>query len=342
MSDIHISNGASYSWFQGPYVTYATTMFNRVAADASVAELVLLGDIFDNWLYPVDVVPLTAPQIISGMDAGLRSAIQGCVATLPVVYYMNGNHDMTVSQADLAGLGSGGKEIVWTTAAAYNNLHGNTRHLEHGNACDMFNAPDTASDTIGGYSLGFFITRMVASAKNQKAVWNGLMQVLDRFASSREFRMAEATKVGSPPMGAFLVNAIVLALELYAGLTDSQKIRFAEPGLDNKFTVGDIKTHYWSLYDTWVKLYPQNLVQTMLAGLLSDGLDWYASLLLSQGVPAPMIMGHTHFGEQDPAGAAGYINDGCWCNPSEAGGGNGVPTWAEIVGNKATLQTFVP
>jgi len=39
MSDIHIGNGASYSWFQGPYVTYATTMFNRVAADPSVAEL---------------------------------------------------------------------------------------------------------------------------------------------------------------------------------------------------------------------------------------------------------------------------------------------------------------
>jgi len=52
-----------------------------------------------------------SPQIISGMDAGLRGAIQACVAKLPVVYYMNGNHDMGVQQADLAQLGSGGKQI---------------------------------------------------------------------------------------------------------------------------------------------------------------------------------------------------------------------------------------
>jgi UDP-2,3-diacylglucosamine pyrophosphatase LpxH len=349
MSDIHISNGASYSWFQGPYVTYATTMFNRVAIDPNVAELVLLGDIFDNWLYPLNVVPLTTPQIVSGMDAGLRGAIQACVAKLPVVYYMNGNHDMGVQQADLAQLSSGGKQIQWIAADNYNSKHGNARRLEHGNACDMFNAPDAASDTIGGYSLGFFITRLVASSKNQNAAWRKVKNVVDRNEANKAAYAAVSVNAAAmgeaafPPYGAFLVGLIISALQVEAKVPDRQKIRFAEPALDNQFTVGDIKKHYWSLYDAWVALYPEYLVQTMLAGLLPNGLDWYANLLLSQGVKPPIVMGHTHRGEQNPSGAAGYTNDGCWCNPSESGGGGkGMPTYAEVAGSQATLLTFAP
>jgi UDP-2,3-diacylglucosamine pyrophosphatase LpxH len=343
MSDIHISNGASYSWFQGSYVTYATEMFNRVAADPDVAELVLLGDIFDNWLYPLDVVPLTAPQIIAGMNTALRNAIQACVAELPVVYYLNGNHDMGVTQAELAQLGAGGKQIQRITPGDYNAKHANNRHLQHGNACDMFNAPDFSDDTIGGYSLGFFITRLVATAKDQDAAWRVLTEALQRFGATQVGRPAEATTEGLPPFGALLVGLIVFALQVNAGVADSRKIRFAESNLDNRYTVGDIKKHYWSLYDTWVALYPQNLVQAMLAGLLPNGLDWYASLLLSKGVKPPLIMGHTHYAEQNPAGAAGYINDGCWCNPSATGGSaNAMPTYAEIVGSQAQSKTFVP
>ena len=334
VSDIHMSNGASYSWFQGRYVADVRTMFEHFAAASGIAELVLLGDILDLWLYPVSVQPWTASQIIANLDAGILSALRNCVAHVPNAYYFTGNHDMNVTPSDIALLTPGNKQLSWITPQDYNAGHLNQWHLEHGLAADMFNAPDDATDTIGGYPLGFFITRLAASGPDQGAVYSAVRHVIDIAAGAHQ---AGAISDG---MGKVIVEAIVTALKLASGVAGNTPIRFSEPNLDNQYTVDDIMAHYWSLYDTWVAKYPSYLVQTMLAGLTDNGLDWYAKLLLQAKTAPIAVMGHTHYAEQNPAGANGYDNSGCWCHPSIFSSAAPQPTYVEIADGKATVKKW--
>jgi UDP-2,3-diacylglucosamine pyrophosphatase LpxH len=78
ISDVHLSNGANnYSWFKDD--SKFKEFLKETAQRSDVKELVLLGDIFDLWLYPIDVAPWTAQQVIqqwSGPNSVLRDQLQ--------------------------------------------------------------------------------------------------------------------------------------------------------------------------------------------------------------------------------------------------------------------------
>ncbi len=337
MSDSHVGNGASYSWFLPPLDAMFTGALNQIAGDNSVTELVLLGDLVDTWLYPINVVPDTVAQIAS-LNPKVTTALQNCVANLPNVYFMNGNHDMDVTQSDLDPFASANKRIQLVTPDWFSSQHPGW-NLQHGNAPDMFNAPDPSSDTLAGYPLGYYITRLVATAQNQSLVWQLLQKIIQWFGSGH---MA-AARMGIAPFAAqtegeenLFVKTLIDLLEILAMVDDGFKIRFSDPSIDNRYTVGDIKQHYQSLYSTWQQKYPDPIqfVSSMLVGFLQDGLDWYAKILLAaSNPPKVLIMGHTHYAEAEGA----YVNDGCWCIPSALGHSDPTPTYAEIVGNTVTL-----
>ena len=331
ISDVHISNGEKYAWFLPPYPADLTQMLNQISADSSVAEVVLLGDLLDLWLYPVNVVPWTVAQIVEA-NPEVTNALRNVVASVPVVYFMHGNHDMELAASDLQIFNSGGKSIQIVTAQEYNAMYGNLRHLEHGHAVDMFNAPDSSSDTIGGYPLGYFITRLVATASNQSLVWQILQKLLQAIGATH--LAISPTAKAIPASGAFLVIAIIDLLEKLAEVKDSTPIRFQEPNLDKHTTVGDIKKYYGSLFITWLMQYGRDIMNPMLVGFLADGLDWYArQLQTTKPAPSVIVMGHTHHAESETS----YDNDGCWCIPSALGHGDATPAYVQIVGNTGTL-----
>jgi len=333
ISDVHMGDGAKFSWFLPPYSEALAAMLTGVATDPTVGELVILGDLFDLWLYPVDVVPLTVAQIATANPL-CTQALQKCVACLPNVYYIAGNHDMGVLAHDLAPFNCGSKSMQWITPEAYSAKYKNRRHLEHGHAADMFNAPDPAADTVAGYPLGYFITRLVASAANQSAVWDALKNLLQAISGTQ--RALGPAVLAVPTASEFLVQAIISLLELLAEVPDTARIRFADSSIDNKYTVGDIKRHYGSLLPTWMQRYPDpsQLLSAMLSGFLSKGLDWYAKLLLSVPLPPKvLVMGHTHHADMEGA----YDNSGCWCVPSALGHGDPAPSYVVIVGDTATV-----
>jgi UDP-2,3-diacylglucosamine pyrophosphatase LpxH len=287
---------------------------------------VLLGDFFDLWLYPIDVLPATVSDIIQAKANGwITAALRNCVANILKVYYLAGNHDMGVMQSDLQPFNSCGKEIHLILPDDYNANYSGRRHLEHGHAVDMFNAPDNSGDTIGDYPLGYFITRLIATASNRRAARQALNVLLQKLVIDRW-------------VGPVLVNEIINCLMAVAGVQDSTPIRFLEPGLDN-ITVGEIKSHYGSLYDIWRDRYPNpiDFSDTMLVVVNPDGLglDWYADKLLKLSDPPKVIvMGHTHHAVSKGA----YKNDGCWCGPSVLGHGDRMPHYVEIIGNSATVS----
>ncbi len=336
ISDIHISNGAGYSWFLPPCPDYLVTMLNNIAKDHSVEELVLLGDVFDLWLYPIDVIPWTVSQIIQANPL-ITKALKQCVQKIPNVYYMNGNHDMAVVPGDLLPFSSGNKSMQWISPDLYAEKYQNRRRLEHGHAADMFNAPDDSIDAVKGYPLGFFVTRLVATAANPSAARQALKAIVQAKGASYKAMGPEA--IDALSMGRSLVKAIIDVLELYAELQDSTPIRFLEPDLDKRYTVGDIKSHYGSLYGAWRKLHPDptEFVDTMLVGFDSNGLGWYAKKLLSgKAAPNVVIMGHTHHAVSQGR----YDNDGFWCISNALGHGGAKASYVEIIGDKITLVRF--
>ena len=337
ISDIHMSNGADYSWFRLSCPVDLTAMLNKISHDSNVGELVLLGDLFDLWLYPIKTRPLTVSEIIDIKEnAPIIKALRQCVQNIPNVYYMTGNHDMEVVESDLLPFSSGDKNIQLIRSDQYGE---NQRHLEHGHASDMFNAPDYSDDTIDGYPLGFFITRLVATAGER---WIAAKQALQAFlrkvgAKHKTMRLDEIDVLSVGPL---LVKSIIDLLEVYALVKDSEKIRFSEPGLDNKYTVGDIKSHYGSLYGTWLERYPdpEDFAHTMLVGFDPIGLDWYAEKLLSgRGAPKVVVMGHTHHAASKTYEQGVYVNDGCWCISSTSGFTH---HYVEIVKDTVTLFRF--
>jgi len=337
VSDVHVSNGASYSWFLPPCNTMFTAALNKFANDSTITELVLLGDLVDTWLYPINVVPSTVAQIAS-LNPAVTAALQSCVANIPNVYFLNGNHDLEVTQNDLQPFNSGAKQIQLVKPGWYNAQHPGWR-LEHGNAPDMFNAPDPSPDTLAGFPLGYYITRLVATAENQSILWKILQKIIEYFGSAHKV----AARLRTAPIAAavsddenLFVTLLINALEVAARVDDGFKIRFSDPAIDNKYTVGDIKKHYQSLYNTWAQKYPNpdQFISCMLTGFLQNGLDWYAKIILAESTPPKvLVMGHTHYAETEGA----YLNDGCWCIASALGHSDPTPSYVQIVGNTATV-----
>ncbi|MGO9116468.1 MAG: metallophosphoesterase [Desulfomonilaceae bacterium] len=326
ISDVHISNGAEYSWFQQSNRRDLSAMLTKIADDPSVAELVLLGDLFDLWLYPVDVVPWTVSQIIQA-NPSVRDALQRCVKQLPDVYYMNGNHDMAVVPGDLDPFAGGGKRIQVVTPDWYNQKYDGERHLQHGHEIDMFNAPpEDGTDPIDGFPLGYFMTRL--SVKAPRTVWLNLQDMLSQ-------RHGELHLNGSPmesaidSTGEWLVTAIIDTLAAASGVEGSTLIRILEPALDGKYTVDDIKKNYHGLYGKWYEKYGYSrILDTMLASRRFVGLDWYANELLSKPNPPKLVvMGHTHRSLKHGT----YSNDGCFC-------GSHALNYVKIIENDAEVK----
>ena len=333
ISDVHMSNGADYSWFLPPYPQDIAALLHKVANDASVEELVFLGDFFDLWLYPIDVVPWSISRIIAA-NPSITQALQQCTRNLANVYYLTGNHDMSVQAHDLLPFNSGGKSIQLISPEWYRAKYQGRRHLEHGHAVDMFNAPDDSGDTIGGYPLGFFITRLVATATYPGAAGQALKKLLQTHSATVQAMELEAIDGWSKGSG--LVLSMITLLAGYAGVKDTTPIRFSEPKLDSRYTVGDIKRYYGSLFGTWLKRYPnpRDLAKTMLVTVDPHGLDWFVKKLLSgETRPKLVVMGHTH----NTMSRDEYSNDGCWCHSSLEGSGGMVPSYVEVVQDTARL-----
>jgi UDP-2,3-diacylglucosamine pyrophosphatase LpxH len=334
VSDIHMSNQSAYSWFSDKNKEKFINFLGTLSKDDQVNELIILGDFIDLWLYPLDIVPLT-PQKIFDINPDVVQAIQACVENIPNVYYMNGNHDMELTEADLAPLSSGGKSVRMLTTEEYSKKYNDKRHLEHGHMVDMFNAPDNSPDTLGGFSFGYYITRIVAQKETgaHTEIMGKLADLVQKLHTSHISLGSEVT-LGSS-FGHFFISAIITALELYTGVNDKTQIRYSDPDLDKKnYTVGDLRDHYGSLFDTWFKNWGDNLLNTMLTGLLPEGLNWYSNIVLSKpSPPAVLVMGHTHHAIDTP-----YDNDGCWCDSGSLS--DKTPHYVEITGDTAKVISF--
>lgn len=330
ISDIHMSNNAAYSWFKDQQAVVLIKMLNNAADNNQLDELVLLGDAFDLWLYPMNEPPCTFEEIIqywsqyvpSGAKSTAKTvidALKRCIKNLPKVYYINGNHDMLVTKEQAESISSGGKHLLWTTPQAYKK-DDYRLHAEHGSGVDMFNAPDKNSDTLNGMPLGYYITRLVATATDQAEKWQKLESMLHNFHKIHLLGAQQVTKTDQE-LGEILVHTIIDALmaDLWIhGEHVHENSEFVFADKSQNVTIGQVKDSYHSLFGEWYTGDLEELLNNMLVCTRQNGLDWYAKKLLeSKPLLQVVVFGHTHHGEQENVNNGVYGNDGCWCNKTK-------------------------
>lgn len=318
LSDSHLGNGAEYSWLHGEHPQYLTDMLNMIAHDSSVKELLILGDFLDLWVYPLDYIPWNSEQIIQHWNESIIKALEECVKNLPNVYYQNGNHDMSVTPAQITQISSGDKCVQWISIDDYNQKYENLLHCEHGNMIDMFNAPVPVGDPeiLNNQPLGYYMSRIIASKTTESAfsVWGAMGKIIA--ASCEEYTPDNGIEIGTVMVRALITLLVEEANSGGANLNDDSVFMFADSS--QNVTITDVKNSYKNILNLWYKEDdPDWLPNCALAMFTSDrtGLNWYAENIVQEGEAKLVIMGHVHQGEWYSEGLAGqYINDGCWSN----------------------------
>ena len=344
ISDLHMNVDGSYSWLVKHAVDLARFL-NDVNSRDDVAELIILGDLLDDWVSPVKYTPQTFADILAAnYNNGVVPALQEVCRNPDIaVTYVVGNHDMLSFMSE-------NKEVIANTFPGMTiisdspGLGAYTRDdiiwAEHGHRYTLFNAPDTWSHAGGDLPLGYFISRLAASKSLTSGKVYTTPDLLDLFVKSP----AEVNKylqeggyegeAGNVIDNAFII-AVFNAIALWAGFWPWDK--FTMEDLDD-FASDPSVEEIAFLYDTIFSGWPsrQNIVDHYEAVLNDLGhLNSAANLLFEMPdrikdlypfTPRVVLFGHTHqaaFQYHSGQVETIYANTGTWIDSKPM-------TWVEI------------
>lgn len=308
ISDIHLGVGEPWDWFQKPRHEKALCNLLRYVSTptSEVKDLVLLGDVFDTWLCPMDTKPPSIGDILAEQPKFV-AAIQDCLRTIPNVFYVRGNHDMNVSQRDLEPLSV---EVDGKTKRVQHIQQYNAGMLyaEHGHRFALFNAADRMHDPADALPLGYFVTRILAGDDTYSkpgAVASYVDDLLEAMFTTQT-----------------IAESLVEALAEHRGISLDEPI--VMPGKRPPTTLRQVQRRYSGLFDRWTARfgfrYALHAIQSEMGSL-----GWFADRLCRQSDYRVVVMGHTHdshFDVDDMRWRGGgkrlYVNSGYWCpNPAD-------------------------
>jgi UDP-2,3-diacylglucosamine pyrophosphatase LpxH len=177
ISDIHLGDqraaSLGYCWFTAN-APALESLLDVVLTNQQVRQLVILGDLFDEWVIPYRLSPFDTQAGITNSREYFLS-----VANAPVnikiisklkaiasggktqLIYIPGNHDMLLTQPVLEEIIPG---IIWQGDSPglghYSPLA--EMIMEHGHRYDFFNCPQPLSDSGHMLPPGYFISRLDA------------------------------------------------------------------------------------------------------------------------------------------------------------------------------------
>ncbi len=356
ISDLHLGDDRSfnsgYGWLNDNRSLLAGFL-NRVRLSPNIKELVIAGDLFDEWVAPMDVDPLNGKSQSEFLNSIVTSnqniidALNNIIQDgLIKVTYVPGNHDMLVTSGDI--------DRIFPGIAQARDAEGLGKYtppdrqeiiIEHGHRYDFYNAPDPISNQgITASPLlppGFFVSKIAATSDLKQT-------------SSRETRMPIAPEKpkGSDFKYWLYLGAweVILSQKPVEVPRSAKIIKTGINGYTALYAINDLVPQdigrgildvnlYKDIEDTWPDRQTRNLVpshistaEAVAAGALNIVLDAQA---LKQYILAPaslkriVVFGHTHktILVQYPLYKAVYINTG---------------TWIDSVSPAATFAIIVP
>lgn len=160
ISDVHMNVDDYYgdiSWYNGQSHRSRFLAFlekHVLKKQHQIKDLVILGDLFDNWVCPPEDEPPTWNRLFTDNPEEL-DLLAGIAQTGVNVLYSHGNHDYDLPGRMLMDRVPGLRCI--------NAYKGAGRvHAEHGHMHTLFNRPDFLNDPAFGRPIGYFITRLAS------------------------------------------------------------------------------------------------------------------------------------------------------------------------------------
>jgi len=325
LSDIHIGDNSPTCWYQPAiHEEYVVAVIDSIIDNAAaVSELVLLGDVVDLWTYPFDVVPpvfsrITAmhPSIFgpTGALARVLDALDGAVTYVP------GNHDMAVTEMDVAAITSPGGHRLRYAPQFYNPAGDRRLLVTHGHEFTLFNAPDH-STCWAPLPVGHFVTRIIATYWQSHLKPGQTVSDLKDQGYPGEIDFLSIIEHAAASADVSLSDALIDGIAGKLHLSESLPVRLPGGG---STTLHEVKRIYNSLFSRWIA---ENgggeeglLVATKAAMADYDAsfMGWFAQREAFRRNAELVVLGHTHFSiSKLRTSMVNYVNSGFMC-PSKA------------------------
>lgn len=176
ISDIHLGMDSKFAEIKQNYGNLVD-LVKHVGAAPDVKELVIGGDLMDQWFVPMNYqTPKDERAFVDAIAANNKEFVDAVVAIIKdgkiKITYAPGNHDLTVTEADIARVFPGINQARGTVQGLGEYVTGNNGSIviEHGHKYNFFCAPDPLSikKTTGKSSSimppGYFFTRIATSS----------------------------------------------------------------------------------------------------------------------------------------------------------------------------------
>ncbi len=309
LSDLHMNDERSlrypdaehhYGWLTAEEAAAIASFLSYVGNCDDVSEVILLGDVVDTWVCPVNLPPQTFEGIFTAQqNLGVVKQLNRLISSGIKVTYVIGNHDLLLTDEILQQYIPGISFICdKDTLLGYYGV--GTLRGEHGNKYAMFNAPDADNGMPTKLPLGYFISR-IAATKVARVKEN-----IHAFADSQHGLLTRDDKMSLP-------ESVVDLVLIYSDVDENDPIIMPD---GTAVTAKQVKEKYAALYRQWVEKYgPEKAFQAALAEL---GLLGYAADELSKEKNLKVVLfGHTHIEkiEEEPLFLPQHIyaNTGTWC-----------------------------
>ncbi len=300
ISDIHMGDERSftaphsYVWFEKNVPLLAGFLTATLQAP-DVKEVIILGDLFDQWIIPANYSPITKLETIcSGRPyAPVINGLKSLAASQDIeLTYVPGNHDMAF---DPAGIDTTkqflrdffkGMNVLCEETAPLGTFKNGAIAAEHGNRYCLFNAPDLASNSGASFvPLGYFISRLdaykVCRSGSPCSVFDTFIKFMEEFIKGNDNFVEDV----------FLATAQDCA----PGNTTIEVAGL--PGYGDPIPVGDVASRFKEIAARWGQIPGTKNVDAATAAQGDQfGLFEAAKTVYFQDNPSSrvVIFGHTH------------------------------------------------
>ena len=301
-SDIHMGDGRKippgkhhYSWLGKAGVKRFSDFLQYVNKRTDVMELIIVGDLLDDWVCPTMLDPQTLQGVVSAAtNAPIIKQMQLLCKKLKVTYF-RGNHDMGATEGLIR---ASFPNMVWGQGRCY---HNGRLWAEHGNAYTFFNAPDRQNDPVDARPLGYYIARAAATLDYNSGGKIDFIRIVENLLEHPGSTFAQ--DVFEAVLGA-------------AGLDMDAVIHMP----NGKSIVAEaVSKRYANLFDQWV--HRIGVVKTIdsIRGDIGN-LEPAADDILDHQGANVVLFGHTHkwaLPERILHSDSAYGNDGAWCDTAK-------------------------
>lgn len=330
---------------------------NQIRNSPNVKELVIAGDLLDEWFLPMDYhMPRSEPAFVDAIAANNQAvidAVNGIIDDGNIkVTYIPGNHDMLVTATDIQRIlpGIGQARDGSLGLGTYITGASSEIAIEHGHRYDFVAAPDPISNrsiTNNDSSIlppGYFFTRIATSSfvEGHPSSNNTFPEIIANETDESQFGYYLYAKGWETILSNFTVKEALTDKVIKTnidGFTETYAINDLIPQQDPQTGILDVNL-YKGMQDTWEERQSLNGVKAKIplqqaitkvadSGFIdSQAKTQYFDLDASRRI---VVFGHTHVAHVDQfTNLEGkntiYANSGTWIDNAQ-----GYPTMTFLV-----------